>query len=607
MRFRGEAPRLAQNPRPLDQPPATNHHRIELRKRTLSGRLQIGIGGWPSVGKRAGRYGVRMSTSFHSSKRLIAPLRGRLASVMSSAPTPNDEELILSNLSPSPGQRRLALGVILLLLVCSVGLAGPLSTRPIGRIDAFMPAYATAIFVSDSITAALLFAQFSVLRSPALLALASGYLWSGFIAIAWVLTFPGVFPQGGPLGAGLQSTPWLYLFWHEGFILFVIAYVLLKNLDPLKMISHALLRGAVLGSLGSVAALAVGATVLVTAGNSLMPPIMIDAVRVHVVFYLLGPLYSSTIVAFVLLWLRLRSVLDLWLMVILFAFIIEVTLSVYPSATRFTAGWYGSRLYALLYSNLLLLMLLFETTKLYGRLLHAVLAQHRERQVREAAMEATVAMIAHEMKQPLAAIVMNASAGLHWMAKPDLGETRGTLEAVARNALRAGEIIDSIRSLFKNNVRGRAPLDVNELIRQVLATVNVDLRSHQVSVSTELNEGIPEILANRAQLEQVFINLITNAIEAMDSVADRARLLRIISNIIWESSTILVILEDTGTGIDSTNHTQIFKPFFTTKPTGMGIGLFICRTIVETHGGSIAASRNDPYGTTFQITLPCAS
>ena len=113
-----------------------------------------------------------------------------------------------------------------------------------------------------------------------------------------------------------------------------------------------------------------------------MPPIMVDAVRVNVMFYLLGPLYALSIVAFVLLWLRLRSVLDLWLMVVLCAFVIEVTLSIYPSPARFTAGWYGARVYTLLYSSLLLLMLLIETTKLYGRLLHAVLAQHRERQVR---------------------------------------------------------------------------------------------------------------------------------------------------------------------------------------------------------------------------------
>jgi Membrane-associated sensor, integral membrane domain len=218
-----------------------------------------------------------------------------------SAPPPDNQELILSNVSPSPVQRRLAFGVVLVLLVCSVGLAGPLSSQPLGRIDAFMPTYGTAIFVSDSITAVLLFAQFSVLRSPALLALASGYLWSGFIAIPWVLTFPGVLPQAGPMGSGLQSTPWLYLFWHEGFIIFVIVYVLLKDFDPLKTLSKTGLRGVVLGSIASVAALVVGATALVTVGHALMPPIMVDTVQINLIFYLLGPLYAMTIVAFVLL------------------------------------------------------------------------------------------------------------------------------------------------------------------------------------------------------------------------------------------------------------------------------------------------------------------
>jgi hypothetical protein len=124
------------------------------------------------------------------------------------------------------------------------------------------------------------------------------------MAVAWVLTFPGVFPQGGPLGAGLQSTPWLYLFWHEGFILFVIAYVLLKDFDPYRSLSTAALRGAILASVGSVTAIALGAIVLVTAGQALMPPIMIDTVRVNVRFYLLGPLFALSAVAFVLLWLR---------------------------------------------------------------------------------------------------------------------------------------------------------------------------------------------------------------------------------------------------------------------------------------------------------------
>ena len=336
------------------------------------------------------------------------------------APIPDDQELILSNLSPSLGQRRFALAVVLVLLVCSVALAGPLSTEPLGRIDAFMPAYATAIFVSDSITAALLFAQFSVLRSPALLALASGYLWSGFIAIPWVLTFPGLFPKADPFGAGLQSTAWLYLFWHEGFIVLVIVYVLLKDFDPLQRLSKSMLRGVVLASVGSVAALVAGATVLVTAGHALLPNIMMDTVRVHVEFYLLGPLYALSIVAFALLWLRMRSVLDLWLMVVLCAFVMEVNLSIYPSPARFTAGWYGARVYTLLYSNLLLLMLLIETTKLYGRVLQAIFAQRREREVRQVAMDAMAAAIAHELKQPLTAIAIDGNAAIRFIAQPDL-------------------------------------------------------------------------------------------------------------------------------------------------------------------------------------------
>jgi signal transduction histidine kinase len=524
--------------------------------------------------------------------------------MQAAAPTPDDQELMLSNLAPGRAQRRLALGVVLLLLVCSVGLAGPLATQPLGRIDAFMPAYGTAIFVIDSITAVLLLAQFSVLRSPALLALASGYLWSGFIAIPWVLTFPGVFPQPSPFGAGLQSTPWLYLFWHEGFIFFVIGYVLLKDLDPFKGFSKLGLRAAILVSVASVAALVVGATALVTAGHALMPDIMADAVRVNVQLYLLAPLYALIAVAALLLWLRLRSVLDLWLMVVLCAFMIEVTLSVYPSAARFTAGWYGSRVYALLYSSLLLSMMLIETTKLYGRLLHAVVAQRRGRQVRQVAMDAMAAAIAHEVKQPLAAIVNDGHAGLNFMGAPDLDEARVCFESMISSARRAGDVIDGIRSLYKKGNLERAWLEVNEVVRGVLTMVDADLRAHGVSVSTDLRESLPLLRANRSQLEEVLLNLIANAIEAMNAVADRARLLRLSSDVVQGSSTVRVTIEDSGTGIHGKEKDRVFEPFFTTKSQGMGIGLTICQAIVESHGGTLQASANKPYGTIFHLALP---
>src|SRR5258708_11116327 len=147
---------------------------------------------------------------------------------------PEEQHFILSSLSPSRAQRRLAVAVVLALVFAFTITEGPLSTIQLGRIDPFVPAYATAMFVTDSITAALLFAQFSILRSRALLAIASGYLYTALIVIPWMLTFPGVFSPGGLLGAGLQSTSWLYTLWHAGFAMFVIAYALLRDADPVK-------------------------------------------------------------------------------------------------------------------------------------------------------------------------------------------------------------------------------------------------------------------------------------------------------------------------------------------------------------------------------------
>jgi signal transduction histidine kinase len=165
-------------------------------------------------------------------------------------------------------------------------------------------------------------------------------------------------------------------------------------------------------------------------------------------------------------------------------------------------------------------------------------------------------------------------------------------------------VINGIRSMFKRDVRGRAWLGVNDVVREVLIMVDLDLRTQRVSVSTELREGLPLIRADRAQLQQVFLNLITNAIEAMRSVTGHARLLRISSDIIQESSTVLVTVEDTGRGIDSKDKDHIFEPFFTTKSEGTGIGLAVCRSIIEAHGGSVKASANNPHGTIFQVALP---
>jgi signal transduction histidine kinase len=522
-----------------------------------------------------------------------------------SAAGPEAHELVLSNLSPSAAQRRLALGVVLVLLVGFVVTAGPLSTMPLRRIDAFIPAYGTAIFVNDSITAFLLFAQFSLLRSGALLALANGYLLTALIAIPWTLTFPGAFPPGGYLRAGLQSTVWLYVLSHAGYALFVITYTLLKDADPIKLLSRISIRATIISSLGSVAALVCGATVLVTAGEALMPRIMLDALRVsNLWFYVVGPIAALFVLALVLLWLRHRSVLDLWLMVVLCAYVIEITLTAFPLPIRFSLGWYAGRVYGVLSGSLVLLILLGEITMLYGELLRAVLAQRREREARLITGDAVSASIAHEIKQPLSAMTINASAGLRWLdrAAPDLDAVKTALERIVADGHRAGAVIENIRSFFKKDARTWTSLDVNNLIREALALVRDDLQTRRIAVQADCNEGLPLIKGDQVQLLQVLVNLITNGVDSM-ATEDRERVLCVRSEV-RDSGSVMVSVQDTGKGIEPSAIDRIFDPLFTTKAHGMGMGLSICRSIIDAHGGRLWVTANLPRGAIFHFTVP---
>ena len=155
-------------------------------------------------------------------------------------------------------------------------------------------------------------------------------------------------------------------------------------------------------------------------------------------------------------------------------------------------------------------------------------------------------------------------------------------------------MIASLRSMFKRDTPQRVRLDVNDLLQEVLKLVDADLWSHKITVSIELRKPLPQLLSDRVQLQQVFLNLIMNAIEAMRPVTDRVRLLRIRSDFIQDRSGVLVTVEDSGTGIVPADKDRIFEPFFSTKSTGTGIGLAICKSIVEAHGGHLRASANSP-------------
>lgn len=220
---------------------------------------------------------------------------------------------------------------------------------------------------------------------------------------------------------------------------------------------------------------------------------------------------------------------------------------------------------------------------------------------------AMTASIAHEINQPLGAIVSNGNAGLRWLRKapPNLGEVELALNDIVSDGKRASELIRSIRSMFKTDDQARTLVDVNGMIQQTLRLVQGELRSTGMLVKLELDDKLPPVSGSQVQLQHVFLNLIMNAKEAMAPVADRARVLRIRSSI-EATQDVVVTVEDNGPGIAREQDARVFEPFFTTKREGMGMGLSICRTIVEAHNGRIWASPSSPHGSIFHVALPAS-
>ncbi len=213
------------------------------------------------------------------------------------------------------------------------------------------------------------------------------------------------------------------------------------------------------------------------------------------------------------------------------------------------------------------------------------------------------ASIAHEINQPLTGIVVSASAARRWLAlsEPSIEEAQDALDQIERDGHRAGEIITSLRGMFKKETQARKPIDINKLIFTVLAIVRHELQTHGVDLRTQLDESLPALEGDRVQLQQVVLNLVMNAIEAMQSAAPRTLSIR---SCLSKPNFVHVAIEDTGTGIDPSNHDHIFNPMFTTKARGMGIGLSVCQSIVKSHNGRIWVTRGIEKGSIFQFELP---
>ena len=217
------------------------------------------------------------------------------------------------------------------------------------------------------------------------------------------------------------------------------------------------------------------------------------------------------------------------------------------------------------------------------------------------------ASIAHEIKQPLAAMVTNANAGLRWLAKetPDLDETRKAMTNVVSDGHRASEVIGSVQAMFKKDNQAKTTVDLNNVIQDVLGLVRGELQTQGILVQSGLTRPLPLVLGHSGQLQQVILNLVRNAADAMDSVSGRTRALRM-KTAIHDPDSVLLSVEDSGAGIAPEDIDRIFESFFTTKSQGMGMGLSICRSIIEAHDGRLWASSSVDHGSVFNIVLPAA-
>jgi C4-dicarboxylate-specific signal transduction histidine kinase len=224
---------------------------------------------------------------------------------------------------------------------------------------------------------------------------------------------------------------------------------------------------------------------------------------------------------------------------------------------------------------------------------------------RVATMGQLTASIAHEVNQPIAAAVTNAQAALRWLAArpPDLEEVRQALGDIVKDVNRAGDVIGRIRDLVKKAPPRKERVDINEVIREVIEVTHGEAVKNGASVETALGEGLPLIEGDRVQLQQVVLNLIVNAVQAMGTVAEGPREL-FITTARAEPDGVLVAVKDSGPGLAPASLERLFDPFYTTKPEGLGMGLSICRSIIEAHGGRLWVTANQPRGAIFSFTAP---
>lgn len=536
----------------------------------------------------------------------------------------HEQNIFLSTLPASPEQRRFAL-FVLVIAAAVFGLLVPIARVRMPYIPGIapatvVPAYETARLVATLVTAGLLFALYAVDRSRAVLVLAAGYLFSGLTVIPpYALSIADNLAPFGLSFRTPEMSIWLFdiwqVVWHVVFALAVLAYALLK--DNGNRIARPDLgsAAAILSSVAIVTVAIVAIAVTVVASRQVLPVLTPTGGRAE-------PLWRyAAMVALVLdlsalcvLWFRRQSLLDISLMMVMACLILGGSLSALISPGPFSLGYYVGRLYQLIAESFVLVIMLIEASAVYTRLAQSLAAERRERERRINEMQAVLFHLArvselaqivpsliHEVNQPLAAISNYVAALQHFIRKGNLAAVGPTVEKVATQATRASGIVHRLRDFI---VRGETEKKVESLPRTIedaVALALVGTGGLDVKVKTRLDPKASEALVDRIQIEQVLFNLVRNAIEAM--AASPRRDLTITTTRLNEDQ-IEICVADTGSGLPASVRAKLFEPFVTTKERGMGVGLSVCRVVVEAHGGKLDVEENPEGGATFCFTVP---
>ncbi|HKX40435.1 MAG TPA: response regulator [Burkholderiaceae bacterium] len=533
----------------------------------------------------------------------------------------------------------------------------PFAKQPLAPVAAFIPIYQTALVVNDLLTAVLLFGQFRIAGSRAVFALAAGYLFTALMTIAHALSFPGLFAPAGLLGAGPQTTAWLYMLWHGGFPLFVLAYVVYAGRGS-RDVGRATRDRSIAAAVAAIVLIVCGLVLFATSGHDTLPQVMEGNRATPLLSVFVSVVCLAGVLALVALARRPRpyTVLDLWLMVVMFAWLLDVALSAMLNAGRFDVGFYAGRIYGLLAASFVLGVLVIENGTLYAKLAE-VHAEERRRasdlQSLSTQLEATnsrlgdanrrlqeqtrlksefLANMSHELRTPLNAII-----GFSDLLKEGVAATEADRRNFAGHVHQSGHhllaLVNDLLDLSKIEA-GKAELSWDSVDLNATLAVVTGLMMHQArskGIRLEAQTGpLGTIRADTRRLKQVLLNLVSNAMKFTPEGGQVTIALRAVEREQIELSPpdaqqaslrlplppgpyrryLEIAVSDTGIGIAPDALRTLFTPFtqipnaVTRSGEGTGLGLAMVHRLAELHGGSVGATSTPGQGSTFTVWIP---